>query len=74
MRRTGFIISLVTVAALGTLSLLAACGGGPASQIENRSPGELGARVVEVIEAMYRSAASGRRTAVGGRPWGQPRA
>jgi predicted dehydrogenase len=27
---------------------------------ENRSPGELGARAVEVLEAMYRSAASGR--------------
>ena len=26
---------------------------------ENRSPGELGARVVEVLDAMYRSAADG---------------
>ena len=28
---------------------------------ENRSPGELGARVVEVLEAMYASAESGDR-------------
>ena len=31
---------------------------------ENRSPGELGARVVEVLDAGYRSAASGRLEAV----------
>lgn len=31
---------------------------------ENRSPGELGARVVEVIEAMFSSAASGRRAPI----------
>ena len=33
---------------------------------ENRSPGELGARVVEVLDAMYRSAASGRREPIAG--------
>jgi predicted dehydrogenase len=38
---------------------------------ENRSPGELGARVVEVIEAMYASAASGRREGIV-RPVGRP--
>jgi predicted dehydrogenase len=31
---------------------------------ENRSPADLGARVVEVIEAMYRSAASGQTAAI----------
>lgn len=34
---------------------------------ENRSPGELGARVVEVLDAMYRSAAQGGRPAAVGR-------
>lgn len=33
---------------------------------ENRSPGELGARVVEVLDAMYRSAAQGGRPAAVG--------
>lgn len=35
---------MVTVAALGTLSLLAACGGGPASRTESQTPGELAFR------------------------------
>ncbi len=32
--------------------------------VENRSPGELGARVVEVLDAMARSAATGQRVEI----------
>jgi predicted dehydrogenase len=34
--------------------------------VENRSPGELGARVVEVLDAMARSAATGQRAVIDG--------
>ena len=33
--------------------------------VENRSPGELGARVVEVLDAMTRSAESGEKVTIG---------
>ena len=36
--------------------------------VANNSPAELGARCVEILEAAYRSAASGRLEAIGGRP------
>ncbi|MEZ4595758.1 MAG: hypothetical protein R3C32_02335 [Chloroflexota bacterium] len=34
-------------------------------QAENRSPAELGARVVEVLDGMYRSAATGTGAEIG---------
>jgi predicted dehydrogenase len=36
--------------------------------VENASPGELGARTVEILDALYRSAGSGRFEAVAGSP------
>jgi hypothetical protein len=34
--------------------------------VENCSPGELGARTVEILDTVYRSAASGQLETVGG--------